>query len=178
MTNRKAFLCVVAAGVLLTGCGSPDKAPGVTSIGPGAAAGTPSPVADRARQIELYRECLVTNRVKLLDQPTEEGLPQVDKENTSIEVLSAAQEKCRQFQPSGGDVVKRSPADLEALRRYAVCLREHGVPNYPDPDPVTGDPRISDELSAQLKNDPNMITAAQQCQNPLDSGGGTGSVNG
>jgi hypothetical protein len=154
-------VATLAAGVLLLGgCGSAKPEPGVASVGGTTASTAP---ADRDAQIRKYRDCLTQNGVKLLDTPTAEGLPQVDKQSTDVKVLGDAQEKCREYVPSGGDATRAPAADIETSRKYAACIRKHGVSDYPDPDPVTGDPGISDELGARLKTDPDMVTATEAC---------------
>jgi hypothetical protein len=159
-----------AVALLLGGCQGDDPEPGVASVGGTPSAATP---ADRDAQISRYRGCLTEHGVKLLDTPTAEGLPQVDKEHTDPKVLGDAQEQCRQFVPSGGDATRPSSQDLEASRKYAACIRQHGVPDYPDPDPVSGEPGISDELGARLKADPAMATATRACAEFQPGGKGT-----
>lgn len=160
-SQRCAYaVAALTTAVLLGGCGPAQPEPGVASVGGATASTAP---ADRDAQIRTYRNCLTENGVKLLDTPTAEGLPQVDKQSTDVKVLGDAQEKCRDHVPSGGDATRAPAADIETSRRYAACLREHGVSDYPDPDPVTGDTGVSDELGARLKTDPDMVTATEAC---------------
>lgn len=159
--STTAAAVMLAAALILGGCRpAANDEPGVATV---EGSGTTAAPADRNAQIERYRDCLSANGVKLLDTPTAEGMPQVDKQRTDVKVLSDAQEKCRRHVPSGGDATRAPAADIETRRRYAACLRENGVPDYPDPDPVTGDPGVGDELGARLKNDPRMATATQAC---------------
>jgi hypothetical protein len=58
-------------------------------------------------------------------------------------------------------------ARLAALARYAQCLREHGVPDFPDPDPQTGSyPTTSDPT-----REPDWTTATRACQQLAPPGG-------
>jgi hypothetical protein len=51
-------------------------------------------------------------------------------------------------------------AQLAALTRYAQCLRGHGVPDFPDPDPRTGSyPTTSDPT-----REPDWSAATHACQ--------------
>lgn len=188
MTNRKdwavgrhlavggAAVSVLLAGLLVAGCGSGEDQPGVVSIG----AGRPSagPAEDRGRQVERYRDCLLQHGVTLLDHPTAEGMPQVDKQRTPVDVVSLAYEKCRLLLPTAGEVDRMAPEDIEARRRVAACVREQGVPEYPDPDPVTGEPRVSDELAARIKGDPRLFAVLEACQRQEGIGTGPGVVGG
>jgi hypothetical protein len=175
---RAAVVASLVAGLaaaLLVGCGGEAEPPSVVSVG---GPTTHARGADPAEQAARYRDCLLAEGVTLLDHPTEEGLPQVDKERTTVEVLAAAQEACRALVPTGGDLVKPAPEDVEARRRYAACLRENGVPDYPDPDPVTGEPRIPDALAERMKRDPAMAAAARECERQGGPGSGKGTVGG
>ncbi|HET8658082.1 MAG TPA: hypothetical protein VFM55_03690 [Micromonosporaceae bacterium] len=188
MTNRKDWavgrrsavggvaVSVLLAGLLVAGCGSGEDQPQAASIGAGGPLGRPG--EDREYQVERYRDCLLQHGVTLLDHPTAEGMPQVDKQRTPVEVVSVAYERCRLLLPTAGEVVKVAPEEIEARRRLAVCVREQGVPEYPDPDPVTGDPRVSDELAIRLKGDPRLAAAVQECRRQAGVGTGPGVVGG
>lgn len=153
---------VLLAGLLVAGCGSGEDQPQVAAIGAGRSSGKPD--EDRGRQAERYRDCLLQHRVTLLDHPTAEGMPQIDKVRTPVEVASFAYERCRPLLPTAGEVVKVAPEEIEARRRLAACVREQGVPEYPDPDPVTGVSPVSDELAVRLKGDPRLAAAVQACR--------------
>jgi hypothetical protein len=47
---------------------------------------------------------------------------------------------CKELQPPGSFSAERSPEQQSAARRFAQCVREHGVPDFPDP--VKGEPLI------------------------------------
>jgi hypothetical protein len=48
--------------------------------------------------------------------------------------VDAAMQKCKQFMPNGGEPPRMSPEELESMRKYAKCMRENGVPDFPDPN--------------------------------------------
>jgi hypothetical protein len=52
--------------------------------------------------------------------------------------FEAAQEACKQYMPNGGEMPKPSAEDLERARNMAKCMRENGIPNFPDPNPDGG----------------------------------------
>jgi hypothetical protein len=173
---RPLGVAALLALALLPGCGTGDKTPHVASV----AAGSPSAPAgtDRGSQIQHYSDCLRGNGVTLLDQPTDEGMPQIDKERTNIGVVNTAEEKCRQYLPSAVNTAGPDPQAIEAQRRLAECLRAHGVPDYPDPDPATGDARVSDELAGRLKTDPTLASALRSCQQQVPPAAGGGKIGG
>ncbi|HEV2779613.1 MAG TPA: hypothetical protein VGX25_09450 [Actinophytocola sp.] len=172
--SPRASLLLAGIAVLATaglaGCSTGNGDEGVVSAG---GTTTSTQAADREMRIKQYRDCLTQHGIPLLDQPTEEGLPQIDKNRVPADRVSVALQECRESLPTGGDVDKPAQEDIEARQRYAACIREHGVPAYPDPDPQSGEQRMSDELSRQLKNDPKLPAAEQACQSVLPSGKGT-----
>ncbi|CCH32712.1 hypothetical protein ABZ816_30475 [Actinosynnema sp. NPDC047251] len=169
-------LTAVLVAVLLAGCAASPEAPSVVSVGSGSASAAAG--SGNAAQVVAYRDCLVANGAVLVDHPTEEGLPQIDKERTPVDVASTAAERCRAFVPSGGEVAKPDPKLIEARQRYAACLRQNGIPDYPDPDPQTGDPRIGDDLAGRLKEDPKLPAAEAACHDILTGAGDKGTVGG
>jgi len=60
-----------------------------------------------------------------------------------------------------------SAAQLAALTRYAQCLRRHGVPDFPDPDPQTG----SYPTAGDPTREPGWTAATQACQQLAPQGG-------
>jgi hypothetical protein len=164
----------VLAAVWLSACTPAGGDEDVVSAG-GTRSSTQT--TDREETIKKYRDCLTEQGIPLLDQPTDEGLPQIDKEHVTPEKVSAATEKCQAFVPTGGDTERPAQSDIEARQRYAECVREHGVPSYPDPDPQTGAEQMTDEQAAELKNDPKLPAAQEACQSALPSGG-KGTVGG
>jgi hypothetical protein len=164
----------VAVGIsVLAACSGENDSPDVASVD-----GSSSTGMDREQQIAAYRDCLTENGVLLLEEPTAEGLPQVDKERTPAEAMSKATEACRAQLPSGGDVVQPDADEIAARQRYAECIRENGIPAYPDPDPRTGDPGIDEELDRRLKDSPNLAAAEQACRSELGDSPSGGDVFG
>jgi hypothetical protein len=86
----------------------------------------------------------------------------------------AAMSACRQFLPGGGDAAAVSPQELEGLRAYAVCMREHGV-ELTDPDPGTGKSQFGGRFANvgkdQILNDPTYKAAETACKDKRETGG-------
>jgi hypothetical protein len=65
---------------------------------------------------------------------------------------------------------ERPPADIQALMRFARCMRQHGIADFPDPKADGTFP-----LSGTLRQGktPRMISAMQACRqlNPNPNGG-------
>jgi hypothetical protein len=70
--------------------------------------------------------------------------PQIDSNgranfpNGTPEPTASARRACQsiydRLPPSARGDEERPPADMQALLRYARCMREHGVADFPDPD--------------------------------------------
>jgi hypothetical protein len=157
---------VLALG--LAGCDR-DHGQGIATAGGANAARSadPSaPAADKADRARQFAQCLRDHGVDVGD-PGEDGSvdaqpgAEVDKRT-----LSAAYEACRDYAPAkdakGHEV---TPNELEQLRQFAQCLRDHGVPDWPDPGP-DGD-FGDDPVVVQAKNSPHMRSAMEACQNLL-----------
>lgn len=85
--------------------------------------------------------------------------------------VEAAMEKCKQYAPNGGTPPKADPAQAEALLKFARCMRDNGVANFPDPDPNGGV-----KVNATMGFDPNsdaFKAAQQKCQLLLPARGVT-----
>lgn len=74
--------------------------------------------------------------------------------------FAAAQAKCQKLLPNGGAPPPFDPQALVQLRQIAICMRQHGVPDFPDPvrAPATGPSglpggggRITDYRGVQLQ---------------------------
>ena len=153
-----AALALLAA-LGLTACGSGGSAPQVATAGGGASASAP------ADQDHALADCLRGEGLVLTEDA--DGRPVIDKYKNPTGKIAAATEKCRQFEPAAAAPPKVSAQDLEAKRQYSACMRDHGLPYFPDPDPETGEPKLSDELAARLKADAARAAALEACRSVL-----------
>jgi hypothetical protein len=151
---RRTLLTVAAALVLtaplLAGCaGDKDGGDGVATAGGAkpAASDAPQNDGDTSDQMRRFAQCMRDNGIDMPDPQTdgegrvlfggpgagEEGGTPPDREK-----FDAAQQACKQYLPNGGEPPKMDPADVEKVRAYARCMRENGVPDFPDPQPDGG----------------------------------------
>ena len=87
----------------------------------------------------------------------------------------AAEGDCKALVPKGGlahvPTAAQKEQNLVLLLRYAVCIRAHGVPNFPDP--TSQGLRISPSSGIDL-NSPAFLGAQKSCQqDSLNLGGGS-----
>jgi hypothetical protein len=85
------------------------------------------------------------------------------------DIPQSAQQACQHLDPSA---VRASPpvpqAQFQALVRLAQCIRQHGVPTWPDPNPQ-GQFRLPSSLLT--KSDPAENNAVEACQRYIPIGG-------
>jgi hypothetical protein len=136
-------LCVGAllvAGLALgvAGCGSDGSVSGVATAG--GATGSPtssaSPRVDQRDAALAYARCMRENGVPDFPDPEvgdhgEMWMTIPDGSNRTA--VDKATQKCQHLRPNGGEPGKADPAMVERLRVYARCMRENGVPGFPDP---------------------------------------------
>ncbi|MBE1530484.1 hypothetical protein [Actinomadura algeriensis] len=112
---------VAAAGLLAGACGGD---------GGGGAAGRP---ATGGNDPLAYATCMRENGVPNFPDPDSDGRLAIDGSKVDMDspVFRSAQEKCKKFDPPPPP---EPAADREAALEYAKCMRENGIPNFPDPD--------------------------------------------
>jgi hypothetical protein len=132
---------LLVLGPAVTGCGKPAGGNGVASAGgtptASASSGTGNsqrdPVKDQENMLK-YAQCM---RDKGVDMPDPQmdggGISMMIPEGTDKEKVEAAHEQCKQFMPNGGEPMKADPEMQERMRKFSQCMRENGVPEFPDP---------------------------------------------
>jgi hypothetical protein len=155
-------LLVVAA---LSGCGGAASTPGVATAEP-TGSGTGATAAGQVgTDPNRWAGCMQSAGVAM--SRTAEGNYQVDKSKvTDLDKITRATQKCLPLQPSASVGATISAADLTRARQLSVCIRGHGVPDYPDPDPQTGTAQLSPAQSLRLKSDQKFLAALDACRDP------------
>jgi hypothetical protein len=80
--------------------------------------------------------------------------------------FQAAQEKCRSLAP-GGEHQKSDPATVEQMRKFSQCMRDNGLPDFPDPD-AGGQLRGAGH---EQQDNPTYRAAMEACRQKLPGGG-------
>lgn len=158
-----ALPLLLALGV--AGCGGSGEEPAVATAGGGGGTTTASasPVAqlsDDERRLK-FTTCMRENGIDMPDPEAGSGLRLRFGKDTDPQKLEAAMEKCRQHLPNGGEKLKLNPAQLEQARKLAACMRENGVPDFPDPQPDGGIRLRLDELNVKA---PEVRAAMEKCR--------------
>jgi len=145
VTRRKLRLLatLAVAALISTGCGSnaPSQTGTTVSSGNGtrsSSAGTPT----SARQKSLkFAQCMRDNGVSAFPDPGASGELTIDEiaNGSSLDTSSAAFEEamnaCKDLEPSGFTGHRRSAQKQQTALRFAQCIRDNGVEDFPDPTP-------------------------------------------
>jgi hypothetical protein len=120
---------------------------------------------DTARR---YAQCMRDNGVPDFPDPEPNGeFRGQGHEQQNDPKFAAATEKCRSLAPGGEHEKTGDPAFVDQMRAYSQCMRDNGVPDFPDPDP---DGRLRGQGHEQ-RNDPKFQAASDSCRAKLPGGG-------
>jgi hypothetical protein len=160
-----ALLAVV---LLATACAGGPSGPGVAGQG---ASSTPSasPSGD-PRDAELaYAKCMREHGISDFPDPQPGGGiaiqagPGSDLDQNNPQ-FKAADEACKSLLPTPSKQDQQK--EFEDMLRFAQCMREHGIADFPDPKPGEGI-SISTEQGSDLDpNNPQFQAANKACGGP------------
>jgi hypothetical protein len=158
MTRKLRTLAALALVALIgAGCGSDASSD----------TGANTKATDRDQAIK-FSECMRRNGLADFPDPDAKGEFQY-----GISVTPAVWKKtvnaCKSLQPPGSLSAKRTPEQQSAGLKFAQCMRDHGVKDFPDP--VNGEPLINTYRipSSQRAGGMTILNAAvDKCRDPLD----------
>jgi hypothetical protein len=156
---------VVMAAVIGAGCGG-TKSGSRTSTAAAANTGSSittartttasdrSSITPREKAVK-FSECMRANGVGDFPDPNASGEFPAYGVSVSPAVWKKAVAACKALQPPGTLSAKLTPAQESAALRFAQCIRENGVPDFPDP--VSGQPLV-DTTRIPSSNRPGGMT--------------------
>jgi hypothetical protein len=114
---------------------------------------------DREDAALAYAQCMRDNGYAEFPDPTPDGGLRFLIEPGTAPRFHEAAAACRHLAPEGMRDEGIAPENLEALVKLSQCVRENGVPDFPDPDSEgrfdlrgisagPGDPRIDAAMEA------------------------------
>ena len=171
-----AVLAIVALiSVISAGCGS--NASSETGTASSAGAGGDKKLSARDKAVK-FAECIRAHGVSDFPDPNEKNQFEYGVSVTPA-VWTRATTACKPLQPPGTLSGKRTPKQQSASLRFAQCVRDHGVKDFPDP--VNGEP-IIDTYKIPSSNKPGGMTilnaATQKCGSVLGAAAGRGGAAG
>jgi hypothetical protein len=133
---RPGALAAAGAGMalLVTGCGG-SNGPGAA----GSAASTSGPAT--YAQMVAYSQCMQSHGAPAFPSPAKGPAgsygypmdPQISGQLTGPG-YNAALKACQKLKPRGGGLTPAErQAAIDALLKFARCMRTHGLPDFPDP---------------------------------------------
>jgi hypothetical protein len=132
--------------------------------------GAKTPTAD-PQQGRVYAQCMRDNGVPNFPDPNPDGrFPELSHKQQDDPKFRSAAEKCRDLAPGGEHESFGDPVFVEQMRLYAQCMRDNGLPNFPDPD---ADGRLRG-AGHENQDDPTFRAANEKCRTMLPGGGGHG----
>lgn len=129
-TLRPFAALAILIALLSTGC---SNAPTETSTGNNAAA--------NHEQAMKFAQCMRDNGVSQFPDPDASGALTIENvvNGSSVDPNGAtfqqALSACRDLEPAGFMGQKRSAQQQEAALKFAQCIRDNGVKDFPDPTP-------------------------------------------
>ncbi len=131
-------------------------------------ANTNSAAGDRQEAGRRYAQCMRGNGVPDFPDPEPNGeFRGAGHEQQDDPKFRAATEKCRDLAPGGEHEKTGDPAVVEQMREFSQCMRDNGVPDFPDPD---ADGRLRGPGHEQ-QDDPKFRAAMETCRQKLPGGG-------
>jgi hypothetical protein len=147
----------VIVAVIAAGCGGTPTSSGTSTAAAAAhtrTAGHASSVTPREKAVK-FSECMRTNGVDDFPDPNASGEFPSYGVSVSKAVWTTAVAACKALQPPGSLNAHLTQAQFSAALEFAQCVREHGVPDFPDP--VNGQPLI-DTTHIPSANKPGGMT--------------------
>jgi hypothetical protein len=133
-----ATLTMIALiSVIGTGCGS--NAGSETGTAGGSGSGGASKTTTRREKALRFSGCMRDHGVSAFPDPNASGELTIDAitNGSSVDTSSAAFKTavgaCKHLQPPGFTGRERSTREQEYALEFARCIRENGVPDFPDP---------------------------------------------
>ena len=157
-TPRPPAALAMVALISLIGAGCGSTAPTETAATTAAAAGTsatgPNTKLTARDKAVKFAECIRAHGVSDFPDPNAKGDFDYGVSVTPA-VWKQATTACKDLQPPGTLSSKRTPKQQSASLRFAQCIRDHGVKDFPDP--VNGEP-VVDTYKIPSSNRPGGMT--------------------
>ena len=116
-------------------------------------------------QASKVTECMRANGVKDFPDPNAQGQFAYGGISVTPIVWQKAIDACKNLQPGLFDGPGRTPEQQDAALKFAQCMRDNGVPDFPDPatprDPLIDTTKMRGDVSASAI--PELKPALQAC---------------
>ena len=170
-----AALAIVA--LLSAGCSN-----AAAQTGTGSSGGTTTTAAARQQSVK-FAECMRANGVREFPDPDASGTYTIDgiANGSSLDTSSAAFKQaiaaCKDLQPPGFIGHKRTAQEQENALKFAQCIRDNGVKDFPDPTedgPLIDTSRIPSAAGRGGRSIPGLREAMEKCRDLAANAGVSG----
>lgn len=140
--RRTVPLATLAVGLALLAAacgGTTPSTPGVASLGDTPSPTSSAPQNDKKASGLAYSQCMRENGVKEFPDPSGDGkLTLRAKPGSGLDpnspTFKAAEDACKPLRPEPPAAEKAKMR--ESALKYAQCMRENGIAEFPDPAPT------------------------------------------
>jgi hypothetical protein len=166
---------IAALAIYLVSRPTNAASPAVAHVGPTATIAVQSaPGGSTQNRAAAYSACMRSHGVPSFPDPDSQGrlyfkMVKGSALDPSSPRFQAAQQACKGLAPSLNTSASNAQLESQGLQ-FAVCMRSHGVPKFPDPKTSNGGFMIT----GINPNSPQFQSAMQSCRS-LMPGGGPGS---
>ena len=173
--QRAGWLAVMAGVALLTvACGGNSASTG--SSGSSRAAGATSSATNRV----AFAECMRAHGIPNYPDPSSVSGP-IDESQLGVSdtVYETARTTCDRLypQPQSAGITTAQQQQVEAqLLKFAQCMRSHGLPSFPDPNPAStiwgpGGGKLFNAPSSINPDSPQFTSALNACKSLMPGNG-------
>jgi len=159
----KRLIALALVALVAAGCGSKDAAR--TS-----ATATPEKATARDKAVK-FSECIRAHGVADFPDPDAKGDYQYGV-SVSPAVWKRATTACKDLQPPGTLSGKRTRKEQSGALKFAQCMRDHGVKDFPDPangEPLVDTTKIPSLGNRSPRTDPVFAPAMAKCRVALEA---------
>ena len=163
--SRLLALVPVLLLAVLTACSTAESDPEAEPAG-GTSAVTPE---DRTL---AYAQCMRDNGVPEFPDPGPDGGLRIGSEvDPNSAAFQNAQQACQDLAPQGAGGGGGAPLDSAKVAEWAQCIRDNGVPSFPDPEINGGTMQLDFGAAGISRDDPAFQGAMDACRAKWPGGG-------
>lgn len=174
-----AALALIAVVVLISACGSSAPTETLSNSDSNGA----NPTTTRYEKAVKFGKCMRNQGVSAFPDPpasgdlTIDGVANGSSLDTNSAVFTQAISACRDLEPPGFTGQKATPRQMTARLKFAQCMRDNGVADFPDPipnGPLIDTNRIPSLAGKDPRTDPGLHAAMHKCRDFATAAGVVG----